>query len=130
MDDIDHDVRAFFHFISRVKPTYAIPFASNSCLLHRDVAHMNSLSQTPLHVKSYFDRFALQADIRTQLQIMVPGDEWNDNHGFTLQEHDYFTNREKHLIQYAAQVSDKLQSFYAREDRVKISLDTMTKFIS
>jgi len=130
MDDNDHYVRAFSYFISRVKPAYAIPFASNSCLLHRDVVHMNSLSQTPLHVKSYFEAFSTQTDIPTRLQIMIPGDEWSSDKGFTLQEHDYFTNRDKHLEEYVSQVQDKLDAFYAREARVKITLEMMTKFIT
>jgi hypothetical protein len=59
---------------------------------------------------------------------MIPGDEWSSEHGFILQEHDYFANREKHLDEYAERVRGKLEAYYAFESRVRVSLKTMEKF--
>jgi len=130
MDENGHYVRAFAYFVNRVRPKYAVPFASNSCLLHRDVFHMNSLAQTPLHVKEYFDRFATRAGLDTRLQIMVPGDSWSSEQGFSIAQQDYFERREARLEEYATSVQDKLQTYYARESKVKITLDTMQKFVA
>ena len=46
-DDNEHYLRAFALFIARVRPRYAIPFASNSCLLHDDVFDLNQLNLRP-----------------------------------------------------------------------------------
>ena len=43
VDDNEHYLRAFALLMARVRPRYAIPFASNSCLLHDDVFEMNAL---------------------------------------------------------------------------------------
>ena len=37
VDDNEHYIRAFSLFMQAMKPTYAVPVASNSCLLHDDV---------------------------------------------------------------------------------------------
>lgn len=129
LDDNDHYVRAFGYFMHRVKPRYAIPFASNSCLLHKDVFHMNSLTQTPVDVAGFFQHVARQPGFKTQLQIMVPGDSWSSESGFQLQEHDYFARRHERLAEYARECQPKLDEFYAREAKVKVSLDTLKTFI-
>src|SRR5262249_48467122 len=123
-------VRAFACFMHRVRPRFAIPFASNSCLLHRDVFHMNSLGQTPAHVREHFERFAEQCALETKLQIMAPGDSWDSRTGFTLRAHDYFENRPARLDEYAANVAGKLNAYYERERRVTVSRETVQKFVS
>lgn len=128
MDDNEHYVRVFAYFMNKVRPKYAVPFASNSCLLHRDVYAMNSLAQTPLHVRDHFERFSKRADLPTKLQIMVPGDAWSSEQGFTLTENDYFERRDVRLQEYAERVRDKLDAYYLREGKVRVSLDTMTRF--
>jgi len=52
---------------------------------------------------------------------MVPGDSWSDRTGFQLQEQDFFTNREKHLAQYAADVAPILEKTYQREAKARLT---------
>src|SRR4051794_18696259 len=84
-DDNEHYVRAFALFMARVKPRYAIPFASNSCLLHDEVFALNQFAQTPTLVAEYFERFARERGLDTRLQFMIPGDKWDSEKGFELQ---------------------------------------------
>lgn len=129
-DDNDRYVRSFALFMARVKPRYAIPFASNSCLLHDDVFDMNKLTQTPLEAEAYFKTFATKRGLDTQVQVMIPGDSWSNEHGFSLREHDYFTNRDAHLDAYRARVQPTMVKQRSLEARVTVSLGSMTKFFA
>ena len=128
-DDNEHYLRAFALFMNSVRPKFAIPFASNSCLLHRDVVSMNDLVQTPLKVKEYFDRFVTETGIPTKLQIMVSGDSWSSESGFNIALQDYFENREAHLVAYARRVSATLEKFYVAEDRIRVTELMLRTFI-
>jgi UDP-MurNAc hydroxylase len=127
-DDNDHYLRAFSLFMQAVKPRYAIPFASNSCLLHDDVWHLNPLVQTPLEVERYFAAFAAEHGLDTKLQIMIPGDKWIDGQGFELREHDYFTNREAHLEAYRARVQPTMAKQRQLEARVSVNVKMVERF--
>jgi UDP-MurNAc hydroxylase len=128
VDDNEHYLRAFSLFIEKVKPRYAIPFASNSCLLHDDVYHLNPLVQTPLIVKEYFEAHAATRGLQTRLQIMVPGDCWDSRTGFHIQEQDWFTRREEHLEAYRARVQPTLERQRKIEARVKVPLSLVEKY--
>ena len=130
IDDNEHYLRAFALFIERVKPRYAIPFASNSCLLHDDVFEMNRLAQTPLAVRDYFEKFAAERSLDTKLQMMIPGDSWSSKAGFVLREHDYFTNRDANLDAYRARVQPAMAKQAALEAKVGVSLRAVEKFFA
>lgn len=130
IDDNAHYLRAFSLFMKAVKPRYAIPFASNSCLLHDDVYHMNPLVQTPLLVKDHFERFAAEQGLDTELKIMIPGDTWSDAEGFTLREHDFFTNREAHLEAYRARVQPTMEKQRKLEAQVNVGLKAVQAFFA
>ncbi len=127
-DDNDHYLRAFSLFIAAVKPRYAIPFASNSCLLHDDVFAMNAQVQTPHAVRDHFAAFARARGLDTQLQIMVPGDKWDSDRGFELQDHDWFDRRDAHLAEYRARVAPSLDKQTAKEARIGVSFKTVERY--
>jgi UDP-MurNAc hydroxylase len=129
-DDNEHYVRAFALFMARVKPRYAIPFASNSCLLHDDVYRFNHLTQTPNAVAEYFHRFAEQRGLVTKLQIMIPGDKWDSETGFVLQDHDWFDDRETKLASYRARVGPTLDRQAQFEARVQVSPKLVQDFFA
>jgi len=120
-DDNEHYLRAFALFMARVKPRFAIPFASNSCLLHDDVYRFNQLTQTPHAVAEYFARFAVERGLDTKLQVMIPGDKWDSEQGFMLQDHDWFENREAKLADYRERVTPALERQAQFEARVQVS---------
>ena len=130
IDDNEHYLRAFSLFIEKVNPRYAIPFASNSCLLHDDVYHLNPLVQTPLLAKEYFEEFSAKKELRTKLQIMIPGDSWDSRSGFQIQEQDWFTRRADHLKAYRERVQPTLERQRRLEDRVKVPLSLVEKFFT
>lgn len=119
VDDNDHYLRAFSLFMQQVNPRYAVPFASNSCLLNDDVFHLNHLVQTPHIAKEYFDRFAAETGLKTKLQIMLPGDSWDSETGFDLTTEDWFGNRQERLIEYRDRVRPTLDRQAKIEARVK-----------
>lgn len=128
VDDNDHYLRAFGLFMARVKPRYAIPFASNSCLLHDDVYDMNALVQTPLAVRDFFERFRAERGLTTDVQIMTPGDRWNSDAGFHLQEGDWFERRDERIAEYRARVQPTMAKQADLEARVSVPLKLVQRF--
>lgn len=127
-DDNEHYIRAFSMFMAAVKPRYAIPFASNNCLLHDDVFGMNDLVQTPDIVAEYFRKFSADGKLDTQLQIFVPGDKWDSESGFSIQPNDWFQDRKSKLLAYKQRVAPTLDRQAAKEARTSISLRTVERF--
>ena len=130
VDDNDHYLRAFALFMARVKPRYAIPFASNSCLLHDDVYDMNALVQTPLAVRDHFEAFRRERGLDTQVRIMVPGDKWSSERGFELQNGDWFENREERIAQYRERVQPTMRKQAALEAKVSVPLKQVERFFA
>lgn len=130
LDDNEHYLRAFSQFIECVSPRFAIPFASNNCLLHDDVFHLNPLVQTPDKARDYFKTYAAKRGLDTQLQIMVPGDRWSADNGFQIKENDWFENRDAHLAFYRARVAPALEKQAKREASVRVSRAMLAKFFA
>ena len=128
VDDNEHYIRAFSLFMERVKPRYAIPFASNNCLLHDDVYQWNPLVQTPRLVEEYFAKFAKERNLSTELKVMLPGDNWTSENGFDIKENDWFDNREKHLEEYRERVRPTLDKQAKMEARVKAPRKATIKY--
>src|SRR2546430_15943951 len=111
-------MREFVDTARLTRARYAVPFASNHCFLHKETRRFNSTVVSPLDVQRYFDRHKPRG---SECVVMAPGDSWSDAIGFRLQEQDFFTNREKHLAEYAADVAPMLEKTYANEARVRRS---------
>ena len=118
-DDKDHYSRSFALFMEAVKPKYAIPFASNHCHLHKDVYSMNNLVNDPFKLESYLNENELLQDV--ELKIMLSGDSWSSETGFdiNMENRKYFENKEKYIAEYRDEVSNKLDSYYNLENRIK-----------
>ena len=118
-DDKDHYSRSFALFMDAVKPKYAVPFASNHCHLHKDVYGMNNLVNDPFKLESYLTENKLLEDV--ELKIMLSGDSWSSENGFSInpENRKYFDNKEKHIAEYRDEVSNKLDGYYALENRIK-----------
>lgn len=129
VDDTEHYIRAFSLFMERVKPGYAIPFASNQCHLHDDTFEYNRHVQTPERVRRHFEQHAAARGLDTRIEVMIPGDSWDEHAGFDLQDHDYFTNRDAHLAAYRKRVAGALERQRAREARARVSPSAMRKFV-
>ena len=129
-DDVDRYVEAFSLFMAAVKPRHAIPFASNSCLLHDDVFHLNDLIQTPHMVADYFERFARERGLNTNLRVMAPGDRWDSETGFSIQDNDWFEDRPAKLEAYRSRVAPTLSQQAEKEARISVSLRTVERYFA
>lgn len=118
-DDSEHYSRSFALFMNAVSPKYAVPFASNHCHLHKDVYSLNELVNDPFKLADYLKENELLNDVK--LKIMLSGDSWSSESGFEI-NHDnkkYFEDKEKNINEYRDSVSEKLNSYYRLENRIK-----------
>ncbi len=130
-DDPRRYADSFCSFVDALQPRYAIPFASNHCYLHPESYAFNHNVQTPPMVEAHFAKVKAEGRCaRTEIKTMVSGDSWDEQHGFRLQPHDYFTQRERHLADYRSQVQDKLAESHARDDRTELSMDLIIGFFA
>jgi UDP-MurNAc hydroxylase len=104
---------------------YAIPFASNHCFLHEETRRFNATAVSPVDVKRYFDAHGPES---SECVVMVPGDSWSDRSGFTLQPHDFFEEREKHLAAYAEEVAPLLEETARREAKARLSFAAFERY--
>jgi len=127
VDDLESYVRDFALFARAVGAEFAIPFASNSCYLHREVFHFNDTATTPLMVKEYFEEHGIETP---RIYPMVAGDTWTSETAFELQDHDFFSNRRAHLEKYAELKKEKLEQTYEREARATMTLKPIERYFS
>lgn len=125
VDDVDRYIRSFTDFVCRTGARHAVPFASNHCFLHDETYPFNDTVQTPALVQSSFERTKTWD---TQLRVMVSGDSWSSEEGFSIADHDYFERRSEHLEQYRLRKKPVLEKFYAKEARATIRDEHMERY--
>ncbi len=110
----------FADFARRSGARYAIPFASNHCYLHRETFHLNDTIITPPQVEAYC---RTRGGNLPEVVSMVSGDAWSAEGGFAIAAGSWFTDRDRHLDEYASRQADALGESYAVEARTQASLD-------
>lgn len=115
----------FLAFAEAVGARYAVPFASNHCFLHRETARFNPTIVSPEDIKRHFDAHGKG---ETLCRVMLPGDSWSSEGGFTIAPNDYFSRREARLAELAERHSETLRRFYAKEDAVRPDWETFEKY--
>jgi UDP-MurNAc hydroxylase len=125
VDDLETYIATFARFAQKTKATYAIPFASNHCYLHRDVVQFNETIQTPGMVEEYFRRHGIATP---RVQVMVAGDAWSSDSGFHLGPTDYFSDRPRRLGEYLASRREVLERCYEAEAGAEIGLDDLERY--
>lgn len=130
VDDNEHYLRAFALFVEKANARYAIPFASNNCLLHDDVFHLNPLVQTPLLAAKFFEGFAAERGVKSELRMMAPGDRWGQKSGFHIAEHDWYTRRDEHLAEYRQRVQPAMERQAKTEAKVRITLKRVERYFA
>lgn len=127
VDDDSRYVRSFVDFAVRSGARHAIPFASNHCFLHREVVGLNHTIKTPQMV---LDEMATRGITTPQAHVLVSGDSWSSDRGFSVAPNDWFTNRDAHLASYQADVADKLEATYAEEEAARVDEEEMRRYFS
>jgi UDP-MurNAc hydroxylase len=125
VDDLDRYIKEYAQTTKATKATYAIPFASNHCHLHKDSFHFNQYIQHPLLVEEYFKQQQIQSPV---LKVMVSGDSWSSETGFHICDKDWFTNREQLLAEYLQQQTESLEKFYRQENQTVIDKHVVTDY--
>lgn len=116
-DDPEHYARSFQLFMNRVKPTYAVPFASNSCHLHQDTYKFNHLVTNPILLQKQLGEAPFPP---AELKIMLPGSSWSSESGFNLTATDCFLDTELELQAYKNRKQTTLENLYAKENKLKL----------
>ena len=124
-EDPEGYLRAFAAFARATGARYAIPFASNHCYLHKEVFHLNDGVITPAQVEAYCETHGLRG---TEVKVMVSGDSWSREAGFSKSRADFFTNRSLLLQEYALNKSVPLEKFYALEAATDVSLSQVSAY--
>lgn len=127
-EDPDLYARAFYNFIEKTRPKYAVPFASNHCHLHKEVYDSNRNIETPRQVEKFVQAQGGFSD--SKLQIMLSGDSWDSNTGFNIAANSYFVARDQHIEAYREANRSKLEKTYQLEARVKVRRTEVEKFFS
>src|SRR5262249_24580389 len=119
--------RVFCAFMDRVRPRYAVPFASNHCHLHKDTWEYNRQIVAPGAVSHAFERYKLEHPFATELKIMTSGDSWDSSTGFSITPSPWLEDRDRQLAAYLEAKQSSLERTYHREARVRISEDVVRR---
>jgi UDP-MurNAc hydroxylase len=103
-----------------IRPTYAIPFASNHCYVHRDTVRFNASAVAPTAVKTHFDR---ESPLPAECVVMVAGDSWDPIAGFSLHPEEAGSDRAAAIAQARAALEDTLARQYQKEDQAVVTFD-------
>lgn len=125
-DDRDHYSRAFVAFMDKVKPRYAIPFASNHCHLNDDVFHLNNYICNPMELEDFVNKNNTKGD--WTLQVMLPGSAWSDIDEFELINDGSFDDLKKSLADYRQAVSSSLERTRSDENQTRIPDAVLRRF--
>jgi len=125
-EDASVYAQSFYRFMEMVSPRYAVPFASNHCFLHEDVAQFNRIVETPLQVQRHVE--SMDGFSSTELRLMLSGDEWDSRTGFSIAPDAWFSDREARIEQYRDENRAKLEASYRIENRVRVRLDEFERF--
>ncbi len=115
----------FADFALAVKPTYAIPFASNNCYLHPETEQFNKYLNLGVRVRAYFDEHRI-ADPRCV--VCAPGDGWDDAKGFILSEKDWYTSLDEHIEAYKKDKLRAISETMRQEDRIVLKETTVARY--
>lgn len=117
----------FADFAVRTGARHAVPFASNHCFLHRETFPLNDTVTTPERVERVFRERGLRSPA---LKIMVSGDSWDSDAGFTIANGPWFRERDRLLAAYRDEKAPVLEKFYAQEARTSVPEALVRKYFA
>jgi UDP-MurNAc hydroxylase len=127
VDDVESYSRAFCAFMDRVRPRYAVPFASNHCHLHKDTWEYNRQIVGPEVVARAFEVYQREQPFPTELKVMTSGDSWDSSTGFQIIPSPWLAQRDTHLVAYLDSKRPSLERTYQREAEVRIREDVVRR---
>ncbi|MCS7031724.1 MAG: MBL fold metallo-hydrolase, partial [Gloeomargarita sp. SKYG116] len=124
-----HYIEEFTEFSLHVGARYAIPFASNSCFLHRETRPFNATAVCPVTLAAYCNRTAQERHLPTECIVMPPGSSWSEETGFQIREFDYQRAGE-YIDHLAEKYHQTLEKQYAKEAQVKPDYQAFERYFT
>jgi hypothetical protein len=120
-------VADFVETVERVRPRYAVPFASMVCFLHPETEEVNDYVVTPAEVAAGFTDHPVPG---SDVVVMAPGDSWAADGGFVLGQTDWFDPDRRKLVlgELRELARPKIDSALAAESAVTVDWDTFRAF--
>src|SRR5437588_7628131 len=120
-------VADFVETVERVRPRYAVPFASMVCFLHPETEDVNDYVVTPAEVAAGFDEHPVAG---SDVVVMAPGDSWSTDGGFVLGDADWFERDRRKVVlsDLREQVRPKVDASLASESGVAVDWDAFRAF--
>ncbi len=109
-------VEEFGQFAMHIGATWAVPFASNHCFLHKDTVRFNTTTVSPEDVARHLDARATALGKKTRAKVMPPGSSWTKEQGFDIRPFDYAA-RDRYIAALAAEKQPKLEASSREEER-------------
>lgn len=121
-------VHTFVNEVREMRPQFAVPFASMVAFLHPESQACNQYAVRPPEVAAAVN----DADTvpGAKAVVMVPGDEWDSETGFHIQQNDYYTSLDSWLGRLAELHSPKLAAEERKEMDVKVSFTEFERFFT
>src|SRR5262249_42127739 len=110
-------LETFIDALRELRPQYAVPFASMVAFLHPESRHSNQWAVRPPEVVAAAEKSDIAATTKTVL--MIPGDTWSGDAGFTLQPNDYYEKQDEWIEKLVDASGPKLQQEEEMEGRAE-----------
>jgi UDP-MurNAc hydroxylase len=112
--------------IRELEPEFMVPFGSMVAFLHPESFHVNRHLVGPSEVVEAVA--ALGDASRTRVVPMAPGDSWDARMGFERSDHDWYSERERHLEELALRVRPRVEQEAALEARRTLSFEAFAAY--
>lgn len=125
----DDYIEEFSNFAMHVGASYAIPFASNHCFLHKETIHFNETYVAPDSVSKYYNEKATKLGLDSKCVVMPPGSSWSEHEGFKIEIFDY-DNKQEYVSKLTAKYAKSLEKQYAKEDKALASFKAFETYFN
>ena len=118
----------FTSAMDEIRPRFAVPFASMVGFLHPESFRCNEFFVTPPQMQAAYE--AERPDSPTEVVPMAPGDSWDSEQGFTLDDFDWYADRDAHLAELADIVEPAIVRSQHEESERTLTFDEFEEFFS
>jgi len=113
IDNLEKYSQEFAAFARTVGAKYAIPFASNQCYLHPETFKFNQYVNYAHRVREHFQKNTINSP---KCVVMAPGDAWESETGFHLQDsHEWYEQFAEKIDQYYLEKRDVIDKTVKEE---------------
>ena len=122
----DDMVNNFIADADRLRPRYAVPFASGVCHLHPDVWDSNAHAVSPLTVEQ---RFREHPPPGSEAVVMLPGASWDSERGFALVSTEVLERQDEELERLRAKNAPRLEAQERQEAAKTLRFETFEAYM-